>query len=380
MSVRPVKIPKVYSVAVANTNQPEESSVSDIEPIRYGIVGLGRSGWDIHVAALRDRADARIVAVADPLAEYRQQAEAELPGCKAYDSLGKLLKNPDVEVVVIATPSVQHAADTKRSLKAQRHVVCEKPMAISLAETDSVIKAAKASGWHLFIHQNYRFWPEFNHLQDVVNSGILGKLFHIRHYQTAFARRNDWQTLAKNGGGVLNNTCPHFIDVLIRLIDSPIKQVMGDLKQIASGGDVEDHVKILMRGENGVTADLEISQAESLPTPLPKWILCGTHGTLSSDGKQSTIRWFDPSQVDPLPIPVVEGPARGRRYGNDDKLPWQQKTVPVEGADKRNFYDNVTEVLRQGKPMRVPLEQVRQIMQIIALARRGTGGWLVVSG
>jgi len=341
-----------------------------MEPIRYGVVALGRAGWDIHIAELRKRADAKIVACVDPLPDRRAQAEAEL-GCKTYPTLGKLLKQDDVEIVVIATPSAQHAPDTKKALKAGKHVICEKPMAMSLSETDSVIKAATASGKHLFIHQNFRFWAETNHLLEVAASGIIGKLFHVRHYQSGFARRNDWQTLAKNGGGVLNNTCPHFIDVLLQLIGAPIQTIVGDLQQIASAGDVEDHVKLFLRGENGVTGDLEISGAEMINPPLPKWILCGRHGTLTSDGKTSTVRCFDPSQVQPRVS--VDGPAGDRKYGNDDKLPWQEKTMNVEDrADKRTFYDNVYEVLREGKPMRVTLEQVRELMRVIAMARKGT--------
>src|SRR5262249_30272457 len=122
---------------------------------------------------------------------------------------------------------------------------------------------------------------------------------------------------------------------------------------------------------NGVTADLEVSNVQALPAPLPKWILCGTHGTLTSDGIKSTIRYFDPAQV--APLPALEGPAANRKYGNDDKLPWQEETVTVEDrADKRTFYDNVVEVLRENKPMRVTLEQVRELMRVIALARKGT--------
>jgi hypothetical protein len=115
---------------------------------------------------------------------------------------------------------------------------------------------------------------------------------------------------------------------------------------------------------------MEISSAESLPQPLPKWILCGTHGTLTSDGKNSTIKWFDPAQVQPLE--VIDGPASNRRYGNEDKLPWQEKQVPAEGPNVGNFYDNVFGVLRRGEPMRVTPESVREVMRVIGLIRKGT--------
>ena len=235
----------------------------NIAPIRYGVVGLGRAGWNIHVNDLRGRADARIVAVADPVAERREQAAAEF-SCQTYTKLSQLLKNADVEVVIVATPSVAHGPDTKKSLVSGKHVVVEKPMAMSLREADSMIAAAEKARKKLFVHQNYRFLTEFTHLRETINSGILGRIFHIRYCSTSFARRNDWQTLAKNGGGILNNTCPHPIDQVLQLIGGKVTQVFGDLQQIASAGDVEDYVKILMRADNGCTADLEISTAQNV--------------------------------------------------------------------------------------------------------------------
>jgi predicted dehydrogenase len=342
---------------------------NDHEPVRYGIVGLGRAGWDIHVRDLRPRADARIVAVADPLAERREQAVAEF-SCKAYPTLAKLLKQDDVEVVVIATPSVAHGRDAKKALAAGRHVVVEKPMAMSVAEADAMIAAADKADRKLFVHQNYRFRPEFVHLKEVVESGILGRVYHVRQALLSFARRNDWQTLARNGGGVLNNTCPHFIDQILQLMGGRVTSVMGDLQQIVSSGDVEDHVKAFMRADNGCTADMEVSTAQNVHPAPPKWVVCGTCGTLTSDGKQSTIRWFDPAQVQPLP--VIDGPAPDRKYGNADKLPWQEKVVPAEGSDKTTFYDNVFGVLRRGEQMRITPESVREVIRVMAMIRKGT--------
>jgi predicted dehydrogenase len=341
------------------------------DPIRYAIVGLGRSGWDIHVKALRGRADARIVAVVDPIEDRRAEAAKEF-GCKAYASIDEVLRQPDVEVVVIATPSVQHAPDARRALRAGKHVLLEKPIAMNLAEADSLLRTAEKSGKHLFAHHNARYNRLFTHLQDVVKSGVLGQLFHMRHYQQNFARRSDWQTLRKNGGGVLNNTCPHFIDHMIQLAGAPVKLAVGDLRQIASAGDVEDHVNVFFRFENGVTANMEISSAENVALPLPRWILCGTHGTLTTDGTTSTIRYVDPKQVSPTVLPAVDGHARDRKYGNDDKLPWQEKTVPSEGPDHGSIYDNVRAVLRENKPLHITPRQAREVIRATELARAGT--------
>jgi predicted dehydrogenase len=231
-----------------------------------------------------------------------------------------------------------------------------------------MIRTAEETGKRLFVHQNYRFYPEFLHLKEVVDSGIIGRLFHVRNYITAFARRNDWQTLAKNGGGQLNNTGVHFLDQILQLLPGSVVSVCGDLQQIASAGDVEDHVKAFIKTDSGATADLEISFAQNLPMPLPKWILCGTHGTLTNDGTKSVVRWFDPKAAPPLE--VIDGPARERKYGNDDKLPWQERTIEVAQRPHAAFYDHVNAVLAGREPMRVTPESVRETMRVLGMIRK----------
>jgi predicted dehydrogenase len=283
-----------------------------------------------------------------------------------------MLKQEDVEVVIVASPSNRHGPDSKAALKAGKHVVVEKPMAMSLGEADSMIAMARETGRKLFVHQNYRFNKEFLLMKEVIASGKIGRVYAIRNYISHFARRNDWQTLAKNGGGVLNNTCVHFIDQILQLLPGKVTQAMGDLQQIASAGDVEDHVKALLRTDSGATADLAISSAQNVAQTLPKWIVCGTTGTLTGDGKNYTVRWFDAAQVKPLE--AVEGPAADRKYGNDDKLPWQEQSGSVEEAKSiGDFYDNVAAVLRNGAEMEVTPESVRETMRVIALIRKGTG-------
>merc|ERR1711964_529302 len=96
----------------------------------------------------------------------------------------------DVNVVVVATPSAAHAPNSIAALEAGKHVICEKPMAMHQDEADQMIQAAEANNRHLFIHQNYRFQSVFTHLQEVIDSGIIGRLYHIRNYNNDFSRRD----------------------------------------------------------------------------------------------------------------------------------------------------------------------------------------------
>jgi predicted dehydrogenase len=341
------------------------------KPIRYGIVGLGRAGWDIHVAALRPREDATIVAVVDQLEQRREEAKAEF-GCATYDNFDDMLADDNVDVVVVATPSMAHKSNTIAALNAGKHVACEKPMALNLADADEMIAVAEQTGRQLFIHQNYRFRPEFQYLLHQVLSGRIGKLYHVRCHITNFTRRNDWQTLSKNGGGVLNNTCPHFLDMILQLMGAPVTRVMGDMQQIASAGDVEDHVKIFLRADNGVTSDIEISSAQKIEGDLPRWVLCGTWGTLTSDGDNATIHYFDPNNAPPQE--VVDGPVMSRDYDFGDQLSWQQvtETATKDAPPFGNFYDNIAAVLHRGEPMYVTSQSVREVLRVMGEIRKGT--------
>ena len=340
------------------------------KPIRYGIAGLGRSGWNIHANLIRSRAEAKIVAVVDPLVERRQEAIDEF-GCQAYDSFELMLEQDDLDVVVVATPSADHAPNSIAALEAGKHVICEKPMAINLAQADQMIQAAIDNNQHLFIHQNYRFQSIFTHLQEIVASGIIGDLYHIRNYNSGFSRRDDWQTLAKIGGGVLNNKCTHNLDMIMQLLGGKVETVMGDLQQIASGGDVEDHVKAFLKADNGCTADMGVTSAQNIAVQLPVWVLCGTAGTLTSDGKQSTIRWFDPSEAGE--VAVVEGAAKNRAYGSSTKpLDWQEEIVPAKGPSVGGFYDNITAVLQDNADMYITPQSVREVLRVMTEIRRGT--------
>ena len=109
--------------------------------------------------------------------------------------------------------------------------------------------------------------------------------------------------------------------------------------------------------------------------------MCGTSGTLTGDGKSYTLRWFDASQV--APLEVIDGPASGRKYGNEDKLPWQEQSGTVEEAKSSgSFYDNVTAVIREGQEAVVTPESVRETMRVLTLIRKGTefSGKTKVSG
>jgi predicted dehydrogenase len=333
--------------------------------VKVGVIGLGRAGWNIHVERMRGDERFQITAVSDLQQARLQEAHDEF-GCELFTDYKQLLKNADCELVVVASQSVDHGPQSVAALKSGRHVIVEKPMAMSTGEADKMIRAANAADKKLFVHQNYRYNPDVRHIQEVIKSGILGRVFEIRIRALSFARRNDWQTLQKYGGGNLNNTCPHYIDAALLLLDSPVKRHFTDLQLTTDVGDADDHAKILLKGENGRVIDLEVST--SCAFKEPKWTLLGTAGTLRSDGATSELKYFDPKKA--ARLKVNEAPPEGRKYGSGDVLPWQEETRPSVAEVTTDFYDNVFAVLRNRKKMDITPEQVREVIRIIEIAHR----------
>ncbi|MCJ7737086.1 MAG: Gfo/Idh/MocA family oxidoreductase, partial [Anaerolineae bacterium] len=187
------------------------------ERIRIGIAGLGRSGWNIHGLIMGELADLyNVVAVADADAERREEANAKF-GCGMYETYDEFLCNEQIELVVVALPSFLHADATIAALETGKHVVCEKPMAASLADSDRMIAAAHRSDGILSIFQNRRYAPDYLTVRRVIDSGLLGRIVQINMTGSGFSRRWDWQTLKQFGGGSLNNTAVHYLDQAVQL-------------------------------------------------------------------------------------------------------------------------------------------------------------------
>lgn len=354
----------------ATAAKTDKKQVLRRKPIKMGVVGLGRAGWNIHVNRMRDDQRFIISDVCD-WDENRLKEAKELFDCNTFENFEDFLKNAECEMVVIASQSVAHASQSIAALKSGRHVLVEKPMCMTSAEATKMIKAANAADQKLFVHQNYRYHPDVQYLRELLEKKTLGDVFEIRIRTASFTRRSDWQTLQKLGGGVLNNTCPHLIDTALLLLESPVKKQFSDLKHTVDAGDADDHVKILLKGENGRVIDLESSTTCAFGES--KWTVLGTNGTLKSDGSTSNIKFFDPKKLKPLQ--ATETPAAGRKYGNEDVIPWQEKVeASVPSNPSGDYYDNIWKVIRYGSAQDVKPEEVYQVMRVIEKAHKDNPG------
>ncbi len=347
------------------------TSIPDISkltpPITVGIVGLGRAGWGLHLEPISKLPGFKIIAVADPLPDRCQEA-AELLGCERFSSVDDLLEKSSAQLIVVATPSSSHFEDAWKVLKAGRHCVGEKPLALRSAEAEKLVSLAREKGLGLFVNHSHLHYAPYYHLKNIIESGVLGELFSLRFCWASYGRRWDWQTLKKNGGGQLNNTCPHALSVVLALLGSPVKNVFADLRNIKDAGDAEDHVHVVLRTESGVTADIVVSTAMALSGP--KWILCGSCGTLISDGETSKLRFYDGSKVQALD--VIDAAAPGRQYLYE-QLPWEEKELKVPPAPVKAFHENILDVLTGNAAPVVTPESAAEVVRVTNMIQEAAG-------
>lgn len=335
-----------------------------MEKVKAGIVGLGRSGWDIHGKMLASLSDKyQVVAVCDADKNRREEAEKKF-SCRSYNDLPSLLKDKEVELAIIATPSHLHAPNSIEALKSGKNVVCEKPMATKLSDADLMIETAKKEGRILTIFHNRRYSPDFVKIRQVINSGKLGRMVLIKMSWNGFARRWDWQTLKKFGGGTLNNTCPHAIDQALQLFGEKEPEILCHMEKTLTLGDADDHVKIIFRAEGAPMIDLEVSSVCAYPQDF--WLVMGIQGGLHGNMQRLTWKYFNPKELTPRQVETA--PTPDRSY-NSEQIPWKpEETWEISKDTSPNqigFYLDLYETFKNNKPLAITPESARRVMWAI---------------
>lgn len=342
---------------------------SSQKPIAVGIAGLGRSGWNIHAEALQHLDDLyRIVAVSDRLAERREEAKDKFE-CRTCEEFDGLIADQDVELIVVATPNPYHTEHAIRAMRAGKHVMCEKPMALDTAAADEMIAAARETGKILAPFQNKRYDDAYLKIRELIESGIFGRILMVRMSANAFTRRWDWQTLKKYDGGSLNNTAPHLLDLACEFIGDAAPEVFCHLENALSSGDADDHCKVVLRAPGGLVVDIEISSACAYPQD--PWSILGDRGGLT--GSPQKLTWKTIRDFDNLPPrPVDETPTDGRTY-NSEELPWIEESWELPERDPQRgpsspygmFYRDLYKTIREDAPLVITPQSVRRYVALL---------------
>lgn len=342
--------------------------------IKLGIAGIGRAGWGMHSPEVEKYKDLfEVTAACDIEADRLDLMEKRFPGCKKYLKFSDMLKDKNVEMVSVAVRSPEHTQFALDALKAGKYVFIEKPIALTYADAQRLVAASKKYPGKLFCRHNRRFEQQFNHIREIIASGILGDVYEIQHNVHSYQRRDDWQAIIECGGGQLNNWGPHLIDHALQLLESPVKDVWSDLKKVTAVGDAEDHVKIILRGENKRIVEIEISGGVAIPSP--SYLVYGTRGTLVCIQQDIQLKYLDPKQkLEPITA-KKESPSITGSFGRQDKFRWIRKTIMIEAKNpdtEFDIYKYVYNAIRKGAKFPITIEEAAEVVRITEIVKNNS--------
>ncbi len=230
--------------------------------IHFGIIGFGNIGTR-HAKHIHAHSNASLAAVCDTNTVRRSLLKNS--ATPFFDSYKALIQESSIDVVNVCTPNYLHAEHTIAALEAGKHVVCEKPMALSTDECDAMIHAAEQNDRALFVVKQNRYNPPVAVVKDLIENGTLGKVIQVSincfwNRNEAYYLNSDWRGSKRKDGGCLFTQCSHFIDILYFLAGD-CTAISGILNNVLHQKTVEfeDSGTFILESKRGAIVNLNLS-------------------------------------------------------------------------------------------------------------------------
>jgi len=268
--------------------------------IGFGIIGCGMiSPW--HAASITSASGAQLVAVCDVVQEKAEKLASEYGAPKVYLDYHKLLSDPDIDAVCICTPSGMHSDMAIDAARFGKHVMCEKPIDISLQKIDAMIAECRRAGVKLGAIFQRRTSPVWNKIKDAIAAGKLGRMVlgdaYMKYYRSQeYYDSGDWRgTWALDGGGALMNQGVHCVDML-RWIMGPIESVYSHADHLVRKIETEDTAVAVLKFANGAFGVLEATTSVC-PGMDHRLEFHGEFGSIRVEGEK-IVEWSVPGEED----------------------------------------------------------------------------------
>jgi UDP-N-acetyl-2-amino-2-deoxyglucuronate dehydrogenase len=323
--------------------------------IRFSIIGFGNIGRR-HAGHIMQNPATELVAVCDTNEALQSEAPVGVPFFHNYYDM---LHAVESDVVCVCTPNYVHEAHAVSALRAGRHVVVEKPMAISLLQCDRMIQASKQYKKIIFAVKQNRYNPPVQEAKKLIENGSLGKIYMFEvncfwNRNEAYYKGSDWRGTRVKDGGCLFTQFSHFVDIMYYL-NGKIKKVHGELRNFAHGHitQVEDSGSFIMEGENESLITFNFSTCAFERNMEGSIGIIAEKGALKIGGQY--LNTLDYHHVLNVPPPQIAHTGMPNDYGS-----YQGS---MSNHDK--VIQNVVDVLNNGHAVMASAEEGRDVVQII---------------
>ena len=339
------------------------------DALGVGLIGYGVAGRVFHAPVIAAVEGLRLLKVVERRAE---ESRRRYPWVEVVRDADTLFEDEAVELVVVATPNESHFELARRALAAGRHVVVEKPFAVTSAEAEELTGLARDRGRVVTAYHNRRWDGDFLTVRRILGDGLLGRLLE---YESRYDRFRDeprpgaWRERAGPGAGLLYDLGPHLIDQALVLFGRP-RAVEADVRRERSFAVTDDFFDITLHYDRGPRVKLSAGMLARDPTP--RFRLRGDAGSFVKYG------------LDPQEAALKEGrtPA-GPGWGAEPPEQWGTLDTKTDGAHTtrrvetlagryQDFYRDVAAAIRGRAEPAVKPEDARDVIRIIELAFRSS--------
>lgn len=331
---------------------------------RISVIGYGGQGaWHCDRIMASEVCD--LVGVYD-IKDARMQA-AEQKGIKTYASAKDLVSDPDCDAVVIATPNDVHCDLAVMAMENGKHVICEKPVALSVAVLDKMLDASKRTGKLFTVHQNRRWDVDFLAVKEVAHSKELGEPIRIEsRIHGSRGIPSDWRCTKAAGGGMILDWGVHLIDQMLQIITSPITSVFCITTHITNS-EVDDGFRLELGFEDGKSAYIEVGTYNFLP--LPRFYMQCKDGSLyledwQKEAKLARLKAWCEKDV----TPVQNAAGITKTMAPRDSLTLDEYTKPRPTSDAHDFYRNFCLAMDGKATQLITHAEVRRVLMVMEAA------------
>lgn len=328
---------------------------------KVAVIGYGGQGaW--HCTQIL-KSDVATLAGTYDIKENRRAAAKE-NGIFVYDSNEAIFADSSVDIIVVATPNDVHEDLVVNGLKSGHNVICEKPVALSVAEFDRMVDAARVSGKKLSVHQNRRWDIDFLGVKSVIESKEIGEVIRIEsRIHGSRGIPSDWRCEKAPGGGMILDWGVHLIDQMLQLVTEKIVSV-NCVNTYITNKEVDDGFRLELIFESGKTAHVEVGTYNFIA--MPRFYMQCENGSLYlTDWQQKAhiaklTRWIEKDVT-----PVQNAAGITKTMAPRDHLTLDEYDLEKPTSDVHNFYRNFCAAIDGEAEQYIKNEEVRRVLLVM---------------
>lgn len=331
---------------------------------KVGIIGYGGMGH-YHAECLNKTDSIELKGIYDIASDRIELAKKE--NIHTYNSEQEFLSDKEIDIVLVAVPNNFHKDICISAMKANKNVICEKPVAMSSKELIEMMDIAKENNVIFTVNQNRRWDRDYLVVKKALNDNLIGRVNIIEsRVQGSRGIPEGWRCYSIAGGGMMLDWGVHLIDQIMDMIDSKVTNVYCQMIK-EKFPEVDEYFKLILTFENGIYAHIEVGTNNFIL--LPRWYIMGTDGTLEIKdwdslahvvrAKNTQITWEEEI------IYTKAGPTKTMAPRSKQSLEDIELEDPKDYGSLLMVYYNLIDVLDNNAQLIVKPEQALRVLKVI---------------